>query len=194
MADKNMTALSSLSTADVLRDTDRTSFGVLRVLSEQAGSPGEEREYEPGDEALVEAKLAEWVVAPVHLPAAGRRFNHDGQREPAPLGGIEAYPPAEPTTSARRTEARQKGYVDAHVDEGLGERLAAKRREVARGLADGPEGEDAKTQAGLGSLSARSGPVTARSDLAADKQLAAANEGDTDAARARADKTDKSGK
>src|SRR5437870_4485085 len=90
--------LTQRRATDVLRDTDRDSVGVLRVLSAQAGTPGEEREYGPGDEALVEAGLAEWVVAPVHLPSAGRRLNHDGEREPAPLGGIEAYPPAEPTS------------------------------------------------------------------------------------------------
>jgi len=170
---------------------DQHTYGVTRVLSSQAGSPGEEREYEVGDEALVEAGLAEWVVAPVFEPAAGRRHD-DASREPTPLGGIEAFPVAEPTTPARRAEARPKRVADAHVDEGLGEKLAAKRRDVARGLSDGDEGDDAKTQAGLGSLGARSGPVTARSDLAADKQLAAAS--DADATR-RADKSaDKSGK
>lgn len=168
--------------AAVLRDTDRDSVGVLRVLNSKAGTPGEEREYEPGDEALVEAGLAEWVVAPVHLPSAGRRLDHDAEREPAPLAGMEAYPPAEPTTSARRAEAREKGVVDAHTFEGLGEKLAGRRSEVARQLADGDG--DAARQAELGSLGARSGPVTARSELAADKALAEATTGsDGDAGR-----------
>lgn len=182
--------LTQRRASSVLRDTDRDSVGVLRVLSADAGSPGEEREYEAGDEALVEAGLAEWVVAPVHLPSAGRRLDHDAQREPTPRGGIEAYPPAEPTTAARRAEAREKGFVKAHADEGVGEKLALKRRDVARGLGDGGDGEDAKVQAGLGGLGARSGPVTARSDLAADRQLAeaastAGDEGDARSSESR---------
>lgn len=164
--------LTQKSAGEVLRDTDRDSVGVLRVLSSQAGRPGEEREYELGDEALVEAGLAEWVVAPVYLPSAGRRLDTDAEREPTPLDGVEAYPPAEPTSAARRAEARERGFVAAHIAEGVGEKLAARRLEVARGLSGA--GGDAKTQAELGSLGARSGPVTARSDLAADKRLAEA--------------------
>lgn len=166
--------------SEVLRDTDRNSAGVVRILADSAGTPGEEREYEPGDEALVEAGLAVWVVAPVHLPAAGRRLDTDAEREPAPLDGVEAYPPAEPTTVARRSKARAEGVVDAQVDEGAGEKLAARRREVARGVA-GTEG-DASLQAELGGRAARSGPVTARSDLAADQPTEAertASEGRT---------------
>jgi hypothetical protein len=164
----------TLRGSDVLRDGGRDSFGVVRILSADAGQPGEEREYEVGDEALVEYGLAEWVVAPVHLPSAGRRLDHDAQREPTPLGGVEAYPPAGPTSAARRTEAREKGYVEAHIHEGLGEKLASRRMEVARSLAE-RDGADVRTQAALGSLSARSGPVGARSDLAADKLLAEAS-------------------
>jgi hypothetical protein len=126
----------TLRGSDVLRDGGRDSFGVVRILSADAGQPGEEREYEVGDEALVEYGLAEWVIAPVHLPSAGRRLDHDAEREPTPLGGVEAYPPAGPTSAARRTEAREKGYVEAHIHEGLGEKLARRRTEVARSLAE----------------------------------------------------------
>lgn len=172
MANDDVAALTQKRATDVLRDTDRDSVGVVRVLSQDAGTPGEEREYKAGDEALVEGGLAEWVVAPVHLPSAGRRLDHDAGREPTPLDGVEAYPPAEPTSGARRAEARERGFVQAHVAEGVGEKLAAQRVKVARGSSD--DGGDAKTQAALGGLGARSGPVTARSDLAADRQLAEA--------------------
>jgi hypothetical protein len=160
--------LTTKSASEVLRDSDRDSVGVVRVLAASAGKPGEEREYVPGDEALVEQGVAEWVVAPVHLPSAGRRLDHDAEREATPLAGVEAYPPAEPTTAARRGEARHVGHVKAHSAEGLSEKLAAKRVEVARGLADE---SDAALQAELGGLGARSGPVTAHSDLGADKAL-----------------------
>lgn len=165
MADKNDQAaeLTQKRATDVIRDTDRTSVGVVRILSNSAGTPGEEREYQTGDEALVETGQAEWVVAPVHSPAAGRRLDADAEREQTPRDGIEVYPPAEPTTSARRSEARLEGFVDAHSDEGVGEKLAGARVEAAR-TANSPDG-DAKTQAALGGLSARSGPVTASSDL-----------------------------
>jgi hypothetical protein len=172
-------------------DSGRDSYGVVRILSSSAGTPGQEREYEVGDEALVEGGLAEWVVAPVHYPSAGRRFDTNAEREPTPLDGVEAYPPAEPTTAARRAKARDTGSVAAHVADGLDAKLASRRVEVARGLGD--SGGDAKQQAGLGSLGARSGPAAARSDLAADKQLAAAATGEgvnpdgpDDAAKARA--------
>src|SRR5690349_13498063 len=137
--------------SEILRDGGRDSFGVVRILSARAGQPGEEREYEAGDEALVENGLAEWVIAPVHLPSAGRRADHDAEREPTPLGGVEAYPPAEPTSSARRAEAREKGFVEAHVADGLGEKLARRRLEVARDLAAEDDG-DVKVQAELGGL------------------------------------------
>jgi hypothetical protein len=182
MADVDLTRVRA---ADVLRDTDRVSVGVVRVLASGAGSPAEEREYEVGDEALVEAGLAEWVVAPVHSPEAGRRLDHDAEREQTPRGGVEAYPPAEPTTGARRSEAREQGYVAAHIDDGLGEKLHAKRREVVRDTSS-DESDDTKAQAGLAGLGVRSGPVTARSDLAADKQLADAAKGDAGEAKARA--------
>lgn len=161
MADKNETAaeLTLKRATDVIRDTDRSSVGVVRILSGSAGTPGEEREYKTGDEALVEAGQAEWVVAPVHSPAAGRRLDADAEREQAPQDGIEVYPPAEPTTAARRSQARMQGYVGAHTDEGVGEKLAGERARIARESTN-PEG-DAKTQAALGGLSARSGPVTA---------------------------------
>lgn len=158
--------LTSTPAHEVLRDSDRVSVGVVRILNAIAGTPGDEREYETGDEALVENGVAEWVVAPVHLPAAGRRLDHDAEREATPLGGIETYPPAEPTDAARRATARQEGYVDAHSDEGLAENLAGQRAKVARKLATD---SDAATQARLGGLGARSGPVNANSDLAADK-------------------------
>jgi hypothetical protein len=148
---------------DVIRDSDRDSVGVVRILSGSAGTPGEEREYQAGDEALVEAGQAEWVVAPVHSPAAGRRLDTDAEREQTPRDGIEVYPPAEPTTASRRSQARVEGYVDAHSDTGVGEKLAAARAETARN-ATASDG-DAKTQAALGGLSARSGPVTAPGDL-----------------------------
>jgi hypothetical protein len=161
-------ALTQRRASDVLRDTDRTSVGVVRILADSAGTPGEEREYRTGDEALVEVGQAEWVVAPVHSPAAGRRLDGDAEREPYPADGVEAYPPAEPTTAARRTQARQQGYVDAHSDTGVGEKLAAARADAARaGAGDG----DAKLQASLGGRGARSGPVTAASDLPADQPV-----------------------
>jgi hypothetical protein len=161
-----------LASTVLAQESDRDSFGVLRVLSSDAGTPGEEREYKPGDEALVEAGLAEWVVAPVHHPSAGRRLDHDAEREATPLGGVETYPPAEPTTHARRAESREAGFVEAHTAEGFGEELAAKRVEVARAQRATGEG-DVEEQAALGGLGARSGPVTAQSDLAADKALGA---------------------
>jgi hypothetical protein len=109
----------------------------------------------------------------VHAPEAGRRLDHDAEREQTPLGGIEVFPPAEPTTGGRRQAAREQGYVDAHSDDGLGERLAARRVQAIRDLADGEAGDDVRSQAELGGLGARSGPVTKPSELAADKALAA---------------------
>jgi hypothetical protein len=166
--------LTTKPASEVLRDSDRDSVGVVRILADSAGKTGEEREYAPGDEALVEAGQAEWVVAPVHLPSAGRRLDHDAEREPAPLSGVEVYPPAEPTTADRRAEARREGSVAAHSDEGFGEKLASRRAEVARDTASGDG--DAARQAALGGLGARSGPATATSDLAADKASEAAAE------------------
>lgn len=171
--------LTTRSAAEVLRDTDRDSVGVVRILNSSAGKPGEEREYKAGDEALVEHGLAEWVVAPVHLPSAGRRLDHDAESEPTPLDGAEAYPPAEPTTGARRAHARDKGWVDAHTDGGFAEKLGAARTKAARSAADSDG--DAKLAAELGGLGARSGPVTARSELPADRQLAEQTSGDVDA-------------
>lgn len=159
------------TTDEVLRNTDRDSYGVVRILHKNAGTVGEEREYEPGDEALVDAGQAEWVVAPVHQPSAGRRLDSipgGAEREAAPLGGIEVFPPAEPTPLQRRGEARSKGYVDAHTDEGLGERLESKRAEAARSTATGGEAEDVKTQAAAGGLGARTGPGVTAADLLGD--------------------------
>lgn len=183
-----MEDLSTVRAREAFDGSNDDSFGVVRILNSSAGSPGEERAYETGDEALVEGGLAEWVVAPVHKPSAGRRLDHDAEREPTPLGRAEAYPLAGPTTAVRRAEARDRGVVDAHVDKGLGEKLAARRAEVA---GDRGDDDDVRTQASLGGLGARSGPVTARSDLAADKQLAAATtttdpDEKDDAAKARA--------
>jgi len=164
MAKNDVADLVQRRAADVLRDTDRKSVGVVRVLSASAGTPGDVREYESGDEALVEAGQAEWVVAPVHSPEAGRRLDTDAEREQTPRGGIEAFPPADGDPH-REAEARRKGYVQAHSDGGVGERLAAKRAEAARN-ADRAGDDDVRTQAALGSLSARSGPVSAEgSDL-----------------------------
>lgn len=171
--------LTRVRASSVLRDTDRASVGVVRILGSGHGTPGEEREYEVGDEALVENGLAEWVVAPVHAPEAGRRLDHDAEREATPLAGVETYPPAEPTTGERRAAARAKGSVEAHSAEGLGGDLAAKRAEVARDLATA--NDDARVQAELGGLGARSGPITARSDLPADQQLAEASAAGGDA-------------
>lgn len=160
---ENITELTTRRAADVLTTTDRDSVGVVRILSDSAGTPGEEREYRAGDEALVEAGRAEWVVAPVHLPSAGRRLDNDAEREQTPADGVEAYPPAEPTTPQRRGQARREGVVEAHSDSGVAEKLAAARVKAAREetSTDG----DAKTQAELGGLNARSGPVTASGDL-----------------------------
>lgn len=174
--------LTQKRATDVLRDSDRDSVGVVRILADAAGTPGEEREYQTGDEALVEAGRAEWVVAPVFLPSAGRRLDTVTDREAVPADGAEAYPPAEPTTSARRSQARREGAVDAHSDEGLSERLAKARAEVAREAAS--QGGDARRQAELGGFAARSGPVTAQSDLPADQPTPADEQAAKDAAKA----------
>jgi hypothetical protein len=172
--------LSQRSAQDVLRETDRNSYGVVRILADAAGTPGEEREYQAGDEAIVEAGQAEWVVAPVHLPAAGRRLDTDAEQEAAPADGVEAYPPAEPTVPGRRAQARAEGVADAHVDEGLADKLASRRREAARSSSDG----DARLQAELGGRGARSGPVTAQSDLPVDQPTPADRAAADEAARA----------
>lgn len=173
--------LTQKPAAEVLRDTDRVSVGVVRILSAAAGTPGEEREYQTGDEAIVEAGQAEWVVAPVHSPAAGRRLDTDAEREQTPLGGVEVYPPAEPTTAARRSAARIDGSVEAHSDTGVGEQLAAKRAEVARDAV--PREGDVKLQAELGGRAARSGPASAQSDLPADKPVEEAPPADSPAVK-----------
>lgn len=169
MATDNITELTQKPASEVLRDSDRTSVGVVRILSDSAGTPGEEREFETGDEALVEAGQAEWVVAPVHSPESGRRLDTDAEREQTPRDGIEVYPPAEPTTAQRRSEARLEGYVDAHTDEGVGEKLAAKRAEANRQASRSDDEGDAKLQASLGGMAARTGPLTTANDLTADK-------------------------
>lgn len=169
-ARKDVDALTRLRATDVLRDTDRDSVGVVRVLSKSAGTPGEEREYESGDEALVESGQAEWVVAPVHLPSAGRRLDHDAEREALPLDGAEVYPPAEPTSGDRRAKARNVGWVEANSADGLTADLAKARVDADKKYADSTEG-DAKLQAELGGRAARSGPVTAHSDLKADEPV-----------------------
>ena len=179
MASENLASYAGMTPAEVALRTGRDSYGVVRVLNSSAGTPGAEREYEAGDEALVENGLAEWVIAPVHLPSAGRRLDGDAEREATPLGGIEAFPPATSYDHERDAEARREGYVTAFTDEGLGERMASKRASVARDLANE---DDVKSNAALGSLGARSGPVTSRSDLPADKALAEASAtGDTSA-------------
>jgi hypothetical protein len=172
--------LTNRPASEVLTNTDRVSVGVVRVLSGSVGSPAEEREYEPGDEALVEAGRAEWVVAPVHLPEAGRRLDHDAEREALPLDGVEVYPPAEPTSPQRRAEARVEGSVDAHTADGLAEQLAARRAELVRG--DANDEGDAKLQAALGGTSARSGPVTATSSDLSAENLAGGSGGDVETA------------
>lgn len=154
---------------EVLRDTDRDSYGVIQLTGADTGrgEPGEEIEYEPGDEALVDAGLAAWVVAPVHLPSAGRRLDAKpggAEESAAPLGGVEVFPPAEPTTPARRSGARVEGYAEAHTDDGLGERMASRRAEVARGVGS-PEADDVKAQAALGGLGARTGGGITAADL-----------------------------
>lgn len=160
---ENISELTTRRAGDVLLTSDRDSVGVVRILSDSAGTPGEEREYQAGDEALVEASRAEWVVAPVHLPSAGRRLDGDAEREQTPADGVEAYPPAEPTSPQRRGQARKEGTVEAHSDAGVAEKLAAARVKAAREetSTDG----DAKQQAELGGMNARSGPVTAPGDL-----------------------------
>lgn len=161
---ENVADLAQRRAADVLRDTDRDSVGLVRILSDSAGTAGDVREYEEGDEALVEAGRAEWVVAPVHLPSAGRRLDTDAGREAVPADGVEAFPPAD-GDPLRESEARRKGYVEAHTNEGLGERLAGKRAEVARTAARREDEGDAKTQAALGGFGARSGPVSNSGNL-----------------------------
>lgn len=168
MAKADESAVGWPRSADALR-SGLDSYGVTRVLSDAAGKPGEERPYEPGDEALVEAGRAEWVVAPVHTPAAGRRLDHDAEREAMPMDGVEVYPPAEPTSSDRRVESRVVGHVEANSDSGVGENLAAERARWAREDSGAGEKGDAALQAELGGHAARSGPVTAKSDLPSDK-------------------------
>jgi hypothetical protein len=153
------------SASDVLASSERDSVGVVRILSDDAGTPGAEREYKSGDEVLVERGQAEWVVAPVHLPSAGRRLDGRAEVEATPDDGVEVYPPAEPTSAARRTEARREGIVDAHTAEGLSADLAEARVGTARD--DG----DAKLQGQLGGRGVRSGPVTSGSDLPADQPV-----------------------
>jgi hypothetical protein len=130
-----------------LHGTDGVSAGVVRILSKDAGKPGEEREYKTGDEALVESGQAEWVVAPIHYPGAGRR----------------------------RVKARLDGVVAAASEKGLGAKLAEARAESERKNAG--RGGDAKLQAKLGGRGARSGPVTAQSDLPADQPVEEADGG-----------------
>lgn len=152
---------------DVIRaNPEVTSLGVTRVLASAAGSPGEERPYQTGDEVLVEQGVAEWVVAPVHTPAAGRRLDTDAEREPVPQAGVEAYPPAEPTTGVRRSQARAEGTVPAQADQGVAEQLAKARVQAAQQVV---AGSDAQTQAQLGTRGARSGPVSSASELPADQ-------------------------
>lgn len=144
-------------------DDDREYAGVTRVLT--GTDAGSEREYEPGDEALVEAGQAEWVVAPVFHPGAGRRLDGrpgSAEQSAAPRGGVEAYPPAEPTYPDRRTEARVEGVVDASTDSDVEGTISGKRAEAAK--ADEGRGSDAAEQAKLGGAGARSGPVTSEAD------------------------------
>jgi hypothetical protein len=160
-----------------LHGTDGVSAGVVRILSKDAGKPGEEREYKTGDEALVESGQAEWVVAPIHYPGAGRRLSGQGgsEHEAVPADGVETYPPAEPTSADRRVKARLDGVVAAASEKGLGAKLAEARAESERKNAG--RGGDAKLQAKLGGRGARSGPVTAQSDLPADQPVEEADGG-----------------
>jgi hypothetical protein len=168
MAKGEETAVGWPRSADALR-AGLDSYGVVRILSDAAGKPGEERPYQPGDEALVDAGRAEWVVGVVHTPAAGRRLDHDAEREALPMDGVEVYPPAEPTSSARRVEARYVGHVKANTDDGVGEKLASERARWAREDSGAGEKGDAALQAELGGHAARSGPVTKHSDLPSDQ-------------------------
>jgi hypothetical protein len=156
--------------------------GVVRVLSEAAGKPGDERDYEVGDDALIENGMAEWVVAPSNFVEDGLRLDsNSGRRAASPLGGVEAFPVASSTDgdNSRDVHARRHGSAPAH-DAGSHDRdMAAAHAKAAELVA---EDSDAERQASLGSLGARSGPVTARSDLPADKAIAeASNAGDTPA-------------
>jgi hypothetical protein len=84
MSEKSVDAVKAGHGPRLLVETDRVSYGVTRVFKD-VKEPDEtlpdqprdfvEREYEVGDEALVEAGEAEWVVAPVHSEEAGRRLD-----------------------------------------------------------------------------------------------------------------------
>lgn len=165
MSNEEVEVLSTVRASDVLLSTDRDSVGVVRILSDDAGAPGDEREYKEGDELLVQRGQAEWVVAPVHLPSAGRRLDGNAETEATPADGVETFPPAEPTTSARRSTARVEGVVDAHSAEGLSERTAKARAAAVNTKDDGVTERNAR----LGGRGARSGPVTGKSDLPADQ-------------------------
>lgn len=176
MSNDEVDRLVNERAANVLATTDRNSVGVIRILADSAGTPGQEREFKDGDETLVEQGVAEWVVAPVHLPSAGRRLDANAEVSATPADGVETYPPAEPTTSARRSEARAEGAVSAHTNDGLRDALEDAR--TAPASVDG----DAALQASLGGRGARSGPVSATSDLEADK----APESDTESGASKA--------
>lgn len=170
----DLNEFTGMTPGEVVARTDRDSYGVVRILNSSAGTPGDVREYKEGDEVLVENGLADWVVAPVHGVSAGRRLDGAGRAEVAatPMGGIEAFPNAESYDHGRDAAARRDGFVEAYSADGLAGRMAAKREEVAAGLADE---SDVKLNASLGSLGARSGPVTSRSELPADKAIADAS-------------------
>lgn len=156
--------------SDVTRqDPEAGSIGVTRLLTGK--DAGTERDYKAGDEALVEAGTAEWVVAPVHTPSVGRRLDTDAEREATPADGVEAFPAAEPTTRERRAEARVEGVVDAASDKGIGAKLAGARAEQVVASSDG----DAKLQAQLGSRGARSGPAGTSAEVVADAPKSASD-------------------
>ena len=149
------------------------SAGITRVLNGAAGTPGEERLYQEGDEALVEQGYAEWVVAPVFTPEAGRRLDgaFSAEKTATPSGGVEAFPPAISYVPGREAKARADGYVEAFTtDEPVEAKLAVSRSKAAKDAAGG----DDKASLATASLGARSGPVTAHSELPADVQAAQA--------------------
>jgi hypothetical protein len=54
MASDEVDYLTHARASDVLASSERDSVGVVRILSDDAGTPGAEREYKSGDEVLVE--------------------------------------------------------------------------------------------------------------------------------------------
>lgn len=86
---------------------ERVSFGSTRLAD------GTVRDYEPGDEELVEAGLAVWVSAPVHTPAAGRRLDGIQGRAEVPVEEPAEAVEEPASSSRRRTRTAEVETTDA---------------------------------------------------------------------------------